>query len=172
MPNQEDALPPELAEVNRQVFDYADGEGVDFEPHSEFTPAEETEAWFRAWTGNPNASGSPFRIFGQDGSGGYAAIWKARPNAALLDQPIVFLGSEGEMAVIAADFTDFLHLLASGVGPFEATAYPDILMPRNDVFARMARSRAGGDLKSRERVLGRAAAEFPDFRAWVESQCR
>lgn len=48
MPYQEDALPPELAEVNRQEFDYADGEGVDFEPYSEFISAGETDEWFRA----------------------------------------------------------------------------------------------------------------------------
>lgn len=63
-----------------------------------------------------------FRVFGQDGTGGYAAFWLVREGRGLVEQPVVFLGSEGETGVIARDLADFLWLLAGGVGPWEAAA--------------------------------------------------
>ena len=89
-------LPALLAAAHELDFDYADGQGYDFEPYEVFLPPDETQEWFRAWTGNDEADGSCFRVFGQDGTGGYAAIWTTLPNAGLEEQPIVFLGSEGE----------------------------------------------------------------------------
>ena len=166
------SLPPALAEVNRQEFDYGSGEGVDFEPYSEFRSFEETQDWFRAWTGNPDVSGREFRVFGQDGTGGYAALWLARPEGELLEQPVVFLGSEGELGVVSADFTDFLHLLASGIGPCEAIANPERRTPQNLVFLEMARARGASGQKTRQQVLARAASEFPGFQAWIASLCR
>lgn len=79
-------------------FDYAGGDGVDFEPFAAFLPTEETTDWFRAWTGDGELNGDDFRVFGRDGSGGFAAFWLVRPNRALADQPVVFLGSEGRPA--------------------------------------------------------------------------
>ncbi|MFF4453234.1 SMI1/KNR4 family protein [Streptomyces goshikiensis] len=109
-------------------FDYADGKtGGDFEPFPAFLSAAETTDWFQAWTGNSELDGNDFRVFGQDGTGGYAAIWLIRPGRPLAEQPVVFLGSEGETGVVARDLGDFLWLLADGFGPWEAaTSYePD-----------------------------------------------
>ncbi len=117
-------LPPELAAVKHIVFDYADGAGVDFEPYDDFLSAPETTGWFRAWTGNPEVDGAALRVFGQDGTGGYAALWLSRAGS-LSEQPIVFLGSEGELGLVARNLADFLWLLADGFGPYEAVACPD-----------------------------------------------
>jgi hypothetical protein len=57
-------------------------------------------------------TGDDFRVFGQNGAGGYAAFWLVRHDEDLADQPIVFLGSEGETAVVARDLPDVLRLLA------------------------------------------------------------
>lgn len=171
MAQQLNQLPPELAEVNRQEFDYADGAGVDFEPYTHFMPDEETQAWFRAWTGNSQVSGREFRIFGQDGSGGYAALWLAKPDVGLLDQPVVFFGSEGEMGVVAADFTDYLCLLATGIGPYEAITNPELPTPENQVFRDMATNRDRLRQRTRQEVLSHAALEFPGFRTWIKSLC-
>lgn len=78
-----------------------------------------TTEWWRHWTGDSAADAPPFRVFGRDGSGGLAAFWIRAPGAAIETQPIVFLGSEGELHVIARDLGDYLWLLASGVGPLE-----------------------------------------------------
>ena len=62
--------------------------------------------------------------FGQDGSGGYVAFWLIRLGEDLLRQPIVYFGSEGEIGVVAANFSDYLWLLAGGIGPVEAIDSP------------------------------------------------
>ena len=68
-------FPEPLRRLHELEFDYADGDGIDFEPYHSFMSAGDTSEWFKAWTGNKNVDGSEFRIFGQDGSGGYAAFW-------------------------------------------------------------------------------------------------
>ncbi|WP_425541231.1 hypothetical protein [Streptomyces rimosus] len=96
-------------------------------------PAEETADWFQAWTGNSEMQGDNFRVFGQDGTGGYAAFWLVRPDRALAEQPVVFLGSEGETGVVARDLGAFLWLLADGCGPMEAaTSYKPDWVPQPD----------------------------------------
>src|SRR5690606_7435913 len=79
-------FPQLIAELHEREFDYADGEGMDFEPFQSFLPPEEVQDWFKAWTGNKEADGSKFLVFGKDGSGGFAAIWLANESASVLDQ--------------------------------------------------------------------------------------
>ena len=67
-------LPAPLAEANALTYDYNEGNGVDFEPYPEFLGPEDTGTWIRAWSGNTELDGSEFRVFGQDGTGGYAAF--------------------------------------------------------------------------------------------------
>jgi hypothetical protein len=169
------ALPPELAALNAIQFDYDDGDGIDFEPYDEFMSAEENATWFRAWTGNPEVTGAEFRVFGQDGTGGYAALWLAKPGASLLAQPVVFLGSEGETGVVARDFADYLWLVAGGYGPMEAVEYaPTDDEPRRDEpeVEALAEEFAGQARKSPAAVLARGQEEFPGFSSWIESMCR
>src|SRR5689334_7330176 len=118
-------MPAALVEAQRDGFDYRDGDGVDFEPYEEFLDAAETTRWWQAWTGNPAADGSRFRVFGQDGTGGMAAFWLVRDGEPVERQPVVFLGSEGETQVVAADLDSYLWLLADGFGPLEAAGYPE-----------------------------------------------
>lgn len=73
------AFPEPLRKLHELEFDYADGEGIDFEPYSAFLSSSETNAWFKAWTGNNEVDGAEFRVFGQDGTGGYAAFWLVEP---------------------------------------------------------------------------------------------
>ena len=165
-------LPAPLAELHAIELDHCDDDGIDFEPYQEFQSAEDNTAWIRAWTGNPALTGAEYRVFGQDGTGGYAAFWLVRPGALLLDQPIVFFGSEGELGVVASCFTDYLWLLAGGVGPYEASqdgaegehAAPPALA----AFA----VRHGGTPRLPVEVLSAARSEFPDFEATIRAQCR
>jgi hypothetical protein len=165
-------FPPMIAELHKLDFDYANGEGIDFEPYSSFLSPEETQSWFRAWTGNEQADGSKLLVFGQDGTGGYAAIWQIKEASTLLDQPVVFLGSEGEKGVVARSFAEYLWLLASGHGPFEAVAYPDDSKAANQTFTEFATAHTKSASRTPSKLLAEADAAYPTFKSWVESQCR
>ncbi|MEV4942902.1 SMI1/KNR4 family protein [Streptomyces zaomyceticus] len=174
MLNDDRQFPAALAAALATPFDYAGGDGVDFEPFTAFLSAEETTEWFRAWTGNGELRGGDFRVFGQDGSGGYAAFWLVRPGLLLADQPVVFLGSEGETGVVARDLGGFLWLLADGFGPWEAaTSYEPDWTPRpNDELTAIAERFAPDQRQPAATVIEQAAAEFPDFDDIIMDLCR
>jgi hypothetical protein len=165
-------FPPLIAELHKLDFDYADGEGIDFEPYTSFLPTEEVQNWFQAWTGNKEADGSKFLIFGQDGTGGLAAIWLTNEAASLLDQPVVFMGSEGEMGVVARTFDDYLWILASGHGPYEAVSYPDDNKAPNQAFTDFANTHTQSLARPPSQILSEAESSYPTFKTWIESQCR
>ena len=164
-------MPELLRSLLALEFDYADGEGMDFEPFATFLSTRETREWFQAWTGNTEVDGAEFQVFGQDGSGGYAAIWQVRKDVQLLDQPVVFLGSEGEIGVVATSVADFLWLLAGGLGPCEAVTVPSE-KPENPHFAEFAMLHAPDSKKTALEVLGQAKADFPDFEHRMLEICR
>ncbi|MDC0672001.1 hypothetical protein [Nannocystis radixulma] len=119
-PPANEPLPAPLAALFE--LQSADGLGeIDFEMLAEIEAGGP-----EAWTRNAEAE-HEFRVFAQDGSGGLVAFWLvhhddgvARP---LAEQPVVFLGSEGEVGAVATDLADFLHLLAAGIGPYEVVEY-------------------------------------------------
>lgn len=172
MPLPDQTYPPPLASLNKLDYDYADGDGIDFEPYPEFLSPEETTDWFRAWTGNETADGSCFRVFGQDGTGGYAAFWISHPDSNILKQPIVFLGSEGEKGVVASDFDSYLWLLASGIGPYEAVAYPITDGSTHEQFQAFARENSSVGQMGARTVLEQAQSKHPDFPELIDSLCR
>jgi hypothetical protein len=166
------SLPPVLQALHKLEFDYADGDGMDFEPYHEFLGTEDTRDWFQAWTGNSGLDGHEYRIFGQDGTGGYAAIWLARDNEDLLDQPIVFFGSEGELGVVAANFSDYLWVLASDHGPYEAIVFPSDNKPDNPIFLAFAKVYATTPRRRIRKIRQMATAEFPGFESSINALCR
>ncbi|MDN3243013.1 hypothetical protein [Glycomyces tritici] len=151
-------------------------DGVDFEPYEFFLTADETTDWFRAWTGNNELNGDGFRVFGQDGTGGYAALWLVRGGRELGEQPVVFLGSEGETSVVARDLGAFLWLLADGFGPWEAAAWlelePDWVPQFNHDLAAVAKLFAPDCRMSAMAIIVQAAQEFPDFNDEIMRLCR
>ena len=171
MPEPDQKLPPLLAKLNKLEYDYADGNGIDFEPYSEFLSLEETNSWFQAWTGNETADGSCFRVFGQDGTGGYAAFWITFPDKFILEQPIVFFGSEGEKGVIASDFDSYLWLLASGIGPYEAAAYPPTDESPHEQFLAFAQENSSVEQIGSRSVLEEARRNHPSFQDLIDSNC-
>lgn len=172
MPKPDHPFPTLLAKLNNLDFDYAGGAGIDFEPYHEFLSADQTTNWFRAWTGNAAADGSCFKVFGQDGTGGYAAFWITHPDRHILEQPIVFLGSEGEKGVVASDFASYLWLLASGIGPYEAVAYPIGDGSPHEQFLAFARENSSVAPIGGRAVLEQARSKHPNFSDFVDSLCR
>jgi hypothetical protein len=112
-------FPPALTALAAVTFPYEDGDDVDYEPYDGFLAADEATEWIRAWTGDDDIDADDLLVFGQDGTGGLAAFWLVDPDGPIDQQPVVFLGSEGETGVVASNLSDYLWLLASGTGPWE-----------------------------------------------------
>lgn len=148
------------------------GKPVDFEPYDEFLDPEDTADWFRSWTGNPDLDGGEYRVFGQDGSGGYAALWLVREDEPLTAQPVVFFGSEGTTGVVACDLGSFLWLLADGSGPMEAVEFPGRRGPADPELRALAEKYSGCAPKSAREVVAEAREEFPDFEDEIAELCR
>jgi hypothetical protein len=172
MTEVEVTFPTLLMQLHQLEFDYDDGEGIDFEPYQEFQSAKDTGDWIKAWTGNHDLGASEYRIFGQDGSGGYAAFWLVRDGKPILEQPIVFFGSEGEVGVVARDFYDYLWLLAAGIGPCEAVIGAEDEREPIAHFVAFAGKHAEAQKKTAAEVLTAAHSEFPDFEKDLRALCR
>ncbi|GIJ70804.1 hypothetical protein Voc01_057210 [Virgisporangium ochraceum] len=99
-------------------------------------------------------------------AGGLAAIWIRERAAALDTQPVVFLGSEGEIAVLARNLADYLWLVGNGVGPLDAvdglhrtpTPVPELNVP--------------GEPRSTGAILAIAQLLRPELEEFVEQMCR
>ncbi|MFB4320470.1 SMI1/KNR4 family protein [Actinomadura sp. 21ATH] len=172
------ALPPALAEVVEIGFEWEwdeetdEARGCDFEPYVSFEAPERTAWWFRLWTGNDEADGGEFRFFGSTGSGDYAGFWLVRPGAPITDQPVVYLGSEGERGLISRDLGDLLWLFADGFGPGEAFANPERRTEPNAAFQAIAERYAPGRRRPAAQIVAAAQAEFPHFSDLIDSMCR
>ncbi|RFU85414.1 SMI1/KNR4 family protein [Streptomyces triticagri] len=169
-------FPAALAAAMAVRLDRIGADGVDFEPFESFLTADETTDWFRAWTGNGALNGDDFRVFGQDGTGGYATVWLIRPGRPLVEQPIVFLGSEGETGVVARNLAAFLWLLADGFGPWEAATAHDPepgWVPRRDhELAAVAEQFAPDRRAPAVTIIEQATQEFPGFDDAMMELCR
>jgi tetratricopeptide (TPR) repeat protein len=166
-------LPPIMVELHRIPVAYADGEGIDFEPlPQQFESADENTRWLRGWLKNNSVDGLEYRVFGHDGSGGQAAFWLARKDVTIVEQPVVFFGSEGALGVVARDFADYLWLLAAGVGPKEAIEHgirADLSRAHELArsFGKFAADVVPEARKSPHQIVGQATSEFPNFGAGV-----
>jgi hypothetical protein len=172
------ALPIALAEVVEVGFEWEWDEdadeprGCDFEPYERFEEPEKTAWWFRLWTGNEDADSSKFRFFGATGAGDYAGFWLARPGAPITEQPVIYIGSEGQRGVIARDLADLLWLFADGFGPEEAFSDPSRETQPNEAFQAIAERHAPERRRSPAEIVAAARAEFPDFSEIIDAMCR
>lgn len=164
-------LPIALEEAHNLGF-FEDHDGHDFQPDESFEWSVETTEWWHAWTGNPAAGVPPFRVFGRDGSGGVAAFWDHVPGGTIETQPIVFLGSEGELGVIARNLGDYLWLLANGVGPLETVDGLHRVPEQIPGLVALAQRHTGTSERPLETVINAAGAELPALTALIESMTR
>lgn len=96
------------------------------------------------------------------------AFWLVRPGSvALTDQPVVFLGSEGEAVVVARDLADLLWMLAQGHGPVEAVLpewrRDDWSAVERPGLVAIAERYAPGRRRPVQELVTAAQQEFPDF---------
>ena len=132
----------------------------------------ETTQWLRDWTGNEAVSESPFCVFGEDGTGGYAAFWLIRAGRSVEEQPIVFLGSEGETGVVAGSLSEFLWLLADGFGPYEAVECEGWSSEPTPGLSAIAERYATPPKRTGAKVIASARSEFPDFVSTIQALAR
>lgn len=109
----------DLAKVDL-LWDVKDG--VDLELKDRLSTEAEAADDLRAWTGQAATGPVPFRFFGQDGTGSLYGFWLLRTEAPLGEQPVVFLGSEGELGVVSRDLPDFVVLLSRRVPAYEVVS--------------------------------------------------
>jgi hypothetical protein len=74
--------------------------------------------------------------------------------------------------VVAANFQDYLWLLAGGIGPYEAVANPDLTREPNRPFMDFAKAHSSTGPVRPEEVLDRAKNAYPAFLERIESLCR
>lgn len=174
--NEDRQFPAPLAAAMAVRLDCIGEDGVDFEPFEAFLTADETTDWLRSWTGNRELHGQDFRVFGQDGTGGSVAFWLIRPGQPLVEQPVIFLGSEGETGVVASNLGAFLWLLADGYGPWEAATSsdpePDWVAHPNRELAGIAEQFAPHHRAPAATVIEQATREFSGFDDSMMALCR
>jgi hypothetical protein len=173
------SLPTALSEVFLIGFHWEWDEetdtarGYDFELYETIEAPDRTARWFRLWTGNPEVDGSEFRLFGSTGAGDYTGFWLVRPRAPIIDQPIVYLGSEGQRDVVARDLGELLWLFAAGYGPAEAVEENrGGIQEPNEAFRAIAERHAPGRELPVEQIVSAAQAEFPHFSDYIDALCR
>jgi hypothetical protein len=166
---EEDRALPAVVEAAHASGFVGDHDGHDFQPDDMFMWSGETTEWWRHWTSDPAASVPPFRVFGRDGSGGLAVFWIRTPGDAIETHPIVFLGSEGEVQVIARDLRDYLWLLANGVGPLETVdGLHRVPEPVPELVA-IAQRYTGTAPQPVEALIAAADAELAALTAFINS---
>ena len=124
-----------------------------------------------AWFPNDVSMQRRFAVFGRGSTGSVYALW-LRDGDDANSAPVVVLGSEGELLVLATDPVQFCRLLGCGYGELEwddlTTPSPewevtkplrDWLTPRLTIeFPRTGDS-----------IVASARERYPDFQAFVQS---
>jgi hypothetical protein len=112
---------------------------------------------FEAWFGSKRDDDAKYlREFAQDGTGSLVALWN--PAGLEAGAPrVIYLGSEGEVAVAGASLDDFLRLLGAGLH-----AYDLFVSGSKTPFAKLIRDEG-------ERAEAQAAQEH--FNQWLKSEC-
>jgi len=157
-------FPQVLAALEKWVNDGRAGE-IDFEMYQSFNEQYKPSDWTR----DPKTDEELF-TFGMDGTGGQVAIWRTDPEKSFDALPVVFMGGEGEVRPLATTLPKFLYLLASGLGPIEASfggeANPNEEM-MEWVQAEYPSTKSFGDPKE---LLEEAASELAHFEEHLMSQ--
>ncbi|HHG85402.1 MAG TPA: hypothetical protein ENJ82_11705, partial [Bacteroidetes bacterium] len=111
-------LEPKWARFSSQI---SDGFGNEKSFSDLETFAEFRFNIFDQWFGEPEKESKlnrEFMGFGQMGEGSVAAIWLLE-GSDLETSPVVLIGSEGEVGVIAPDYLTFMLLIGQGFGMYE-----------------------------------------------------
>jgi hypothetical protein len=164
-----DQFPQIMHSLQELLLEQYELDCQDFQP---FLESEETTSIIQAWTSNPNLSNLDFKGITYDGSGGFFALWLVYDDS-ILEQPVVFLGSDGERYVVAENLADFLWSLAYGIPLNDPTKKDMSRFYREDsAFMEFACKYALAEKRSIAEIVAGAITETKSFREFIESVTR
>jgi hypothetical protein len=163
-PLQSAPFPPQLTEARQVLHDWeSTGAGA-----IDFLIYEARSTHFMAPLPKADEHEAEFYAFGADGTGSTVAFWLVH-DAPLAEQPVVFIGSEGDdNRPVAQNLPELLALLAAGIGPREAALPEDEALPvpgMNDVLNKYY---PGYLLRSPKQIVDDAMAQYGDFAERME----
>lgn len=82
------------------------------------------------------------------------------------------MGSEGECGVVAGNLSDFLWVLADGIGPLESVLYDEPEARPNPELTGLAERHATTPRRPARAIITEARAEFPTFTDNIDALCR
>ena len=137
---------------------------ADLEGYASFNEQYKPSDWAR----NP-AVDEQMLTFAMDGAGGQFTLWR-QPGRELLDNPVVQLGDDGELHVLAPDFPSFVSLVASGVNLF--TRSTDELSPAPQLQEFLTETWSDRTFDDAATILSTAQAAWPGFEEWMRAQVK
>lgn len=115
-----------------------------------------------------------FATFGENGDGSLIAIWLSK-GKKVLECPVVVIGSEGELGIVAPDYLTFLQLSAMGCGMYDLmdwqpTEAQDSFLPMIDFlnYIKTTFKRSSIDKSEVGLILEKARAGSPNLEEMVE----
>lgn len=124
------------------------------------------------WTRNPD-SDEVLGTFAQDGAGGQYALWFDAPGDG--PRPVVKLGDDGDLVVLALDALEFAWLVASGVEPIgvrDDGSCAGAAAPSSALQAWVRSQAPARAFDAPEVLIPRAMAAYPTFVDQVRQQTR
>lgn len=127
------------------------------------------DTWFEASDVDWTQSGHRFVQVAQDGTGSFFCLWHY---PALEGAPaVVFIGSEGELRVVADDAADFVRQLAMSCVFLGDGWVPPGKKDQEQLDFPALRARVEGELgpwsETADELQARGVRRHPDFAAWV-----
>lgn len=125
----------------------------------------------QAWFPNDAAMQDRFAVFGRGSTGSVYAIW-LQDDANATSSPVVVLGSEGDLLVLATDSAEFCRLLGCGYNEVE---WEDLTKPSPEWDdTKRLRDWLGGRFnmdfpKTGELIVAAAHKRYPDFPAFIQT---
>ena len=163
-------LPPRSSEFVEEIAAFCEllnsgaAGDADLEGYASFNEQYKPSDWAR----NP-AVDQHMLTFAMDGAGGQITLWR-QPGRELLDNPVVQLGDDGELHVLAPDFPSFVALVAAGVNLFSRST--DDLSPQPQLQEFLTETWSDRTFDDAATILSTAQAAWPGFEEWMRAQVK
>ena len=151
----------------RTLCDYLDAHGYSISGCFEISTIGDQD--MAAWFPNDEAMQHQFAVFGRGSTGSVYALW-LREGTEADKAPVVVLGSEGEMLVLATNCSEFCRLLGCGYDELE---WDDLTKPSPEWEAAQPlrdwlKARLNMDCpRTGEDIVAAATRQYPDFEDFV-----